>query len=436
MKTALIVTTYNRPEYLKRCLDSLIPLIEQPDILVIVDDASNNKETINLIANFTKSFPNLFQCIFFKENGGIKSSLRAGVQSAYSLGAELFINLDGDAIVKPNFITELKQLHTDFGGEYIISGFNSLNKNADGTLRNPILSEGGTHIKKKHANGINMCFDIRQYDSIIWKALQSKGNWDFDAKQEQGFIIAKPSLVQHIGINSSMGHNENPDVAADFYELELPSVGLFCIDAHDPEGMMRAAEICQRGIKFGSVKTISERLFSGREAYSNFMVKDLWHHVKDMEGTHILTFHPDGYVQCPSAWDDEWLNTDFLGATWWYKDGMNSGNGGFSLRSKKLIEILSQLDLTGLDVHPEDNFICRQLRPWLEKEYGIKFGTEEQCNRFSIEAYNVPPPDNRYSGQFGFHGYHVSGLPIPMPPKNVSKVPISVINRVAKGRIR
>ena len=139
-----------------------------------------------------------------------------------------------------------------------------------------------------------------------------------------------------------MGHNDEPDVAADFFELSLPSVTLFGIDAHDPQGLLRAAEICTRGVEFGAVKMITERLFQGREGYSKFCISDMAKHI---DTSHVLIIHPDGYIQNPSAWNDEWLTYDYVGSSWWFKDGKNVGNGGFSLRSKKLLDILATLEL-------------------------------------------------------------------------------------------
>lgn len=199
---------------------------------------------------------------------------------------------------------------------------------------------------------------------------------------------------------------------------ELPDVTLFGIDAHNRSGIIRAANICMQYIKFGAVKIITERLFpgnslqEGRMNYSRFMIKEL---NKYFETSHVLIIHADGFIQNAEAWNDEWLLLDYIGATWGYKDNKNVGNGGFSLRSKRLCDICATDNFIS-EVHPEDHHIGRTYREYLESNYSIKYASEEQANIFSIEAYgaNAFPDGNIYSQQFGFHGPHVKGLKTPI----------------------
>lgn len=196
-------------------------------------------------------------------------------------------------------------------------------------------------------------------------------------------------------------------------KIKLPTVTVFCIDRIDPIGAKRAIEIATRDIDFGEIVLITEHdYFVGREGYSRFCIERMSEFIKT---EHVLICHPDGYPQCASSWNNDWLQYDYIGAPWYFHKSNMVGNGGFSLRSKKLLEVLAKLDLTGLDVSIEDDFICRGIRSWLEKEHDIKFAPVEVANKFSIEGYGLMPPFNRWDGEFGFHGYHVSGLP--EPPK-------------------
>ena len=134
-----------------------------------------------------------------------------------------------------------------------------------------------------------------------------------------------------------------------------------------------------------------------------------------------LILHPDGFAVNRDAWTDEFLEYDYIGAAW--GDG-RVGNGGFSLRSRKLYDAILDLNV-GLkssdynhiidnpDIHiinaqgqyeiPEDNVICKIHKNELETKYGIKFAPTNIANRFSVEHnYN-----HEWVGKsLGFHGKH------------------------------
>ena len=110
----------------------------------------------------------------------------------------------------------------------------------------------------------------------------------------------------------------------------------------------------------------------------------------------VMLFQNDGFIENIDMWTDKYLDYDYIGAPWWYKDHNNVGNGGFSLRSKKLIEILAT-DEKILEVVPEDHHICRTYGDYLREEHGVKFAPEELASKFSVEH-------GQHGGQFGFHG--------------------------------
>lgn len=409
MGTALILTTFNRPSYLFQCLSSLQRLVENPDMLIIVDDCSTDPMTLRAIEQFTLTGVHIIR-LGKSANRGIKHSLLMGIDLAFTAGADLVINLDGDAVVTPDFVTRLKELHAGHSG-YIVSGFNSMNRDKNGDRRNPIISDGDGCWLKSHANGINMCFNEMQYlNRIRPSLLRSTGNWDFDCTSGGPFVVARPSVVDHIGYSSSMGHGsaEDMDVAWDFPRLKLPSVTLIGADSYFPEGLLAASEVCQRHIEFGAVKMLTEPLFSGREAYSKFCLTEMYKYV-DTE--HFLIIHPDSMVVNPWAWDDKWLQYSLIGADWpWLPERESCGNGGFSLRSRKMMEYVATLKLDRY--HEEDVVLC-ELRPHLE-EKGFKFAPRSECRKFSMEAWgwDYMEAGRNYAGQFGYHGSNIVGVPV------------------------
>lgn len=193
--------------------------------------------------------------------------------------------------------------------------------------------------------------------------------------------------------------------------LVLSNITLCCIDSAHHRLALRALERSRDGIRFGRTLLLTDRLPPGVDApagvdvvpipplatradYSQFVLKSLLPHIAT---DHVLLVQWDGYVCNPDAWDPAFLNCDYIGAKWfWHDDGMRVGNGGFSLRSRRLLESLQdpRIALDGV----EDETICRTFRPLLEKDYRIRFASEPLADRFAFEAaYPIGRP-------FGFHG--------------------------------
>jgi hypothetical protein len=116
--------------------------------------------------------------------------------------------------------------------------------------------------------------------------------------------------------------------------------------------------------------------------------------VNHVHTSHVLVAQWDGYVLNADAWQAKWLDYDYIGAIW--HDGV-VGNGGFSLRSRRLLAAL-QDDRFKPPFFPEDEKICRDWREILETEYKIHIAPPEVAHEFSVEG-------GRYNGQFGFHSF-------------------------------
>src|SRR5450631_2769542 len=189
--------------------------------------------------------------------------------------------------------------------------------------------------------------------------------------------------------------------------LELPGVTLRCIDTLNHALALRALQRSSEQIRFGRTLFISDRdagtqdvetqivpALTSREDYSQLVLKGL---ASRIETSHVLLVQWDGYVINPTAWREEFLACDYIGAQWyWHDDGMRVGNGGFSLRSRKLLLALEDPRIVLTEA--EDVTICRAFRPLLEREHGIRFASEATADAFAYEAaFPVGKP-------FGFHG--------------------------------
>ena len=198
----------------------------------------------------------------------------------------------------------------------------------------------------------------------------------------------------------------------------VPEVTLLAVADVALPATARALNISQRGMRFGEALFLSDRPpppnteaewrpippIGSRSGYSRFMLRDLAAHVATQ---HVLCVQWDGYVLDPDQWDPAFLAYDYIGAPWpHFTDGMRVGNGGFSLRSRRLVEACAALPITH---EPEDVAICRTHRPMLEKRFGLRFAPEEVARRF---AYERMSPTGE---EFGFHGaLNMVGL-VPSP---------------------
>jgi hypothetical protein len=129
---------------------------------------------------------------------------------------------------------------------------------------------------------------------------------------------------------------------------------------------------------------------------------------------HIITIQHDGFILHPDKWDDMWLNYDFIGAPWppFYVNRENVseivriGNGGFSLRSKKFINLYTELNLPlindGLVGISEDHQQCCMHRNTYINN-GIKFAPVEVAKYFSHENHTLTPETTKEIIPFGFH---------------------------------
>ncbi len=207
---------------------------------------------------------------------------------------------------------------------------------------------------------------------------------------------------------------------------KLEGVTLLGIDCFDIDRLALAAEICQQRFEFAEVKLLTslpakdhkniikiDPINSTKE-YSRFCIAKL---NKYVDTPHVLIFQYDGFILNPDAWTDDFLKYDYVGAPWLVADWaverfdfpqelvgkLVVGNGGFCLRSKKLVSLCAQFSeqILAKRYDPEDAAICIYNRELFEKN-GARIAPVDLAKRFSFESED----DNNkfWDGQFGFHG--------------------------------
>jgi hypothetical protein len=128
--------------------------------------------------------------------------------------------------------------------------------------------------------------------------------------------------------------------------------------------------------------------------YSKFMLEELADYVKT---DHCLIVQWDGFILDALQWKSEFLHYDYVGAPWpKFGLGEDVGNGGFSLRSRRLLEACRDPEFVRGDA--EDVAICRVNRRFLEGKHELRFADRTVAEHFAFER-NVPA-----NKTFGFHG--------------------------------
>jgi hypothetical protein len=191
--------------------------------------------------------------------------------------------------------------------------------------------------------------------------------------------------------------------------LNLESVTLLCVETREPALAHWAIERCLRGVSFASVVLLTDldripekkagihyvqapKIQSTKD-YSDLLLTGIEQYV---EGSHVLVMQWDSFITRPDLWQDHFLDYDYVGAVWPHHPENPVGNGGFSLRSKKLLEAIKQPGF--VKRHPEDYCICVDNKKYLEEQCGIRFAPPEIADNFAVER--AP-----WHNAFGFHGF-------------------------------
>lgn len=204
-------------------------------------------------------------------------------------------------------------------------------------------------------------------------------------------------------------------------KLNLPNVTLVAVSSININETIKAIENSYKDIHFGAVKLITHEMpeqlpqnisfekcdkIKSIDEYSYFMLYKLTNYI---DTDFALIVQHDGFVLNTSKWSNEFFEYDYIGAPW-PRSGWNEyegnyyivGNGGFSLRSKKLLDAWSKFKIP-FDPEKfcvnEDYLICVRFRDLLSKE-GVSFATPSLASKFSREHYLKNFYDKN---SFGFH---------------------------------
>lgn len=254
-------------------------------------------------------------------------------------------------------------------------------------------------------------------------------------------IVNTITAVNRIGEHQTSGNEATESVKKEEYDyvskkyyinrkenLQLKNVTLVAVSGMDPQSAAKTLELSMKNIDFYDVVLIAHdrpknlhkkitfkkckptELISQDPKNTNDWSKFIAYNLHDyIDSEFAIIVHKDAYILRPHKWSPVFLDYDYIGAPWPRnlhftndKTNIRVGNGGFSLRSKKLLNALNELKLpftdNGTGYHHEDGIICVYHRKQLEN-YGIRFAPARAAARFSLET----ECDESDYTPFGFH---------------------------------
>lgn len=179
--SSLIIATYNWPQALQLCLNSVMRQTVLPGEVIIADDGSA-EETRSLIEKMQESFPVPLKHVWHVDEGFRLGMIRNKAMAAAS--GEYLVQIDGDIILHPLFIADHLQASRPnhfIGGSRVlldkdlsekmlrsnatdVSIFNNGVKNKFNGLHFPVLAKIIEAIKKE--NGL---YNMRGCNMSFWK---------------------------------------------------------------------------------------------------------------------------------------------------------------------------------------------------------------------------------------------------------------------------
>lgn len=103
MKTALIISTYNKPDYLRLCLATAFAQTVMPDEIIIADDGSG-QETREVVEAFRQHSSTPITHVWHEDSGFRLSAIRNKAIAAAT--ADYIIQIDDDILLDRHFVED------------------------------------------------------------------------------------------------------------------------------------------------------------------------------------------------------------------------------------------------------------------------------------------------------------------------------------------
>ncbi len=200
-------------------------------------------------------------------------------------------------------------------------------------------------------------------------------------------------------------------------KLQLPTVTLLMVDCVNPVQAAKVLNHCKSLCDFGAIKFLTscdiehENLvkipaLTSLVSYSIFMLSKCHEYI---DTPNVLTVQCDGWILNPKSFKQEWLSLDYIGGLYMQEDKV--GSGGFSLRSKKIMQDVSKIIPSWNWTQEHADQIQATLGLYEDGVLSVshfaksyKIGSLDQAADFSQAGNRNPKYFREYP--FGFHRTH------------------------------
>lgn len=193
VRVTALVPTYNRAQYLRECLDSLLKQSRKPDQIVVIDDGSTD-ETESIVSRYGD------QVQYIKKiNGGKSSALNLGL--TYATGDLIWICDDDDIAAKNGLELMLTALEANPGSDYVFGDYKVFEISTDGkkSISDPFVARRLEEPSLK----INFLEDMfmLQYASLVRKSIYDDlGGYDENLIRSQDYDMMLRVSRRYVGI--------------------------------------------------------------------------------------------------------------------------------------------------------------------------------------------------------------------------------------------
>ena len=213
-------------------------------------------------------------------------------------------------------------------------------------------------------------------------------------------------------------------------KLQLPTVTCLIADCVSATRANKVLDICTSKVDFGAVKLLTDlpvdseyrveiTPLMSHMAYSVWCLTDMY---KYIDTEHVLVVQRDGWILNAQTWSNKWLEYDYTAPLFVQHDDV--GSGGFSLRSKKIMQATAQLygQWDGTQQHAE--YIQQKAAMYEDgvlsfemKKHGFKIAPKHEAVKFGQGGNKNP--SSYFDHPFGFHGNfqninHATGFVYPI----------------------